>query len=141
MKQRLRLLAPRARNAVRLVRHFLPRVRRLDPPTVRALWWSAGELRRLRRVLGPEGLEASVRHPPPLPSEAVRGVRFATTVGRATCLERSLILQRWFMDHGQPYEILVGVNPGGGEFTAHAWLDGYDGPQDEYTVLTRKPAA
>jgi hypothetical protein len=105
------------------------------------MWWTAGELARLRKVLGPQGLEADVRHPPSLPVDAVRGVRVAAKLGRASCLERSLLLQRWYSDHGIAYDVLVGIDTTGGDFKAHAWLEGHDGPQDEYTVLTRRPAA
>ena len=119
--------------------YFGSRVRKIDRATVRAFWWSIGELRRLRRTLGPRGLEATVVPPPPLEPYALRGVRFATSVGRASCLERSLILQQWFGAHGTTYDILVGVDSSNSDFKAHAWLEGYDDPVEEYTILTRRP--
>jgi transglutaminase superfamily protein len=42
----------------------------------------------------------------------------------ATCLERSLILQRWYAAQGAPHDVVIGVTAPAGGFTAHAWLDG-----------------
>lgn len=47
---------------------------------------------------------------------------------RATCLERSLVLQRWDADHGRRVAIVVGVTHR--PFRAHAWLEGEGVPAD-----------
>lgn len=112
---------------------------RVDVPTVQAAAWAWRELRRLRQVLPQEGLQASARRPPPLPEGAARGVLGVAWLGRATCLERSIILQSWASAHGRDYDIVVGVDPAG-SFRAHAWLEEFDGPQPEYLEITRKPA-
>jgi len=44
-----------------------------------------------------------------------------------SCLERSLVLQRWLAAHGDYREIVIGVT-GADAFRAHAWLDGEEGP-------------
>ena len=115
-------------------------VRRLDVATLRAIWWAAVSLRSLRRRLPREGLDAHVAPPPPLPAHAVRGVTaLLTRVGRASCLERSLILQAWLARHGRRHPVVIGVAVAGG-FEAHAWLDGYDAVDARFAPLTRVDA-
>ena len=111
-------------------------LRRLDVPTIRAIWWAATSLRSLRRSLPSDGLDARVPPPPPLPPHAIRGVNgLLTRVAHASCLERSLILQAWLASHGRPHAITIGVALED-EFHAHAWLDGYDPPDEHFAVLT-----
>jgi hypothetical protein len=139
------LSSPRA--ALRSIRE-LPRLARLawEPrtrfPTLRAASWALFALRRLRGEISEQGLEAQVPPPPELASEGVRGVEAALRRRRATCLERSLILQRWLIAHGAPHEVLIGVSGGADRVEAHAWIDGYDPEADEqdFRVLTHVPA-
>ena len=124
------------------VRRLAYLLRRLDLPTLRAAWWAARAMRRLRRDLRSLGLRARVPVPPPLPADAVRGVRGIADLSHATCLERSLLLQRWLVAHGQAHDVLVGVGPSARDFEAHAWIEGYD-PDEAgagFEVLTRVPA-
>jgi hypothetical protein len=61
---------------------------------------------------------------------------------QATCLERSLVLQRWLAAHGDRRDLVIGVKAPGEEFGAHAWLEG-EPPTDgisEFTELLRRPA-
>jgi hypothetical protein len=44
----------------------------------------------------------------------------------ATCLERSLIMQRWLMAIGRPHDVLIGVKAPRETTIAHAWLDHED---------------
>ena len=85
---------------------------------------------------------AEVSDPPALPSDAIRGVSAALRRTRASCLERSLVLQRWYAAHGQRRDLIIGVTAPGEEFRAHAWLEGdhpcHDG---EYTELLRRSAS
>ena len=112
-------------------------LRRYDRYTLRAAWWAGVRLRALRRELPSQGLEAHVPPPPELPGHALRGVTGLAVVARATCLERSMLLQRWFAEHGRPYPILVGVAITGDEgFRAHAWLEGFDPDPEAYEVMT-----
>lgn len=114
--------------------------RRLDLPTVRAAWWAGTSLRSLRKALRDVGLEASVPPPPQLPEHAIAGVNgLLTRVAGASCLERSLILQRWLAGQGRAYPVLIGVALDNG-FEAHAWLEGYDTDSARFSVLTRVDA-
>lgn len=76
----------------------------------------------------------------------LRGARAALRRDRATCLERSLIVQRWWASKGVALEVLVGVRlPGAaasdGEATAHAWVEHWDPDwSDRYAVIRRVPA-
>ena len=128
------------------MRHFAARLAsalaRTDVATLRAGWWAARALRALRRRLPESGLRARVPEPPPLPEHAVVGVRGLTVFARATCLERSLLLQRWLAAHGRRHDVLVGVGGDTRRLAAHAWVEGYDpdAAADGYEVLTRVPA-
>jgi len=107
--------------------------------TLRAGAWAVLALRTLRRQIPTEGLDVRVVPAPALPATATSGIEVALCIRRATCLERSLIMQRWLMAHGSPHDVLVGVAGGTESIDAHAWIDRYD--QDEegggYQVLTR----
>ncbi len=61
---------------------------------------------------------------------------------RATCLVQSIVLQRWFADHGQPFDVVIGVTAPSDGFRAHAWLDrpGEAGTED-FAELHRLPAS
>jgi hypothetical protein len=115
----------------------LQSVRKLDVPTLRAIWWTARSVRALRRRLPDAGLDARVAPAPPVPAHAVRGVEAVLSrVASASCLERALILQAWFAGHGCRHPVMVGVALDTG-FEAHAWLDGYDAADPRFSVLTR----
>jgi hypothetical protein len=118
-----------------------PLTRRLlrAPATLRDAAWAIRALRRLRRALPRDGLEARVAAPPGSARAGVRGVELALRLGHATCLERSLIVQRWLLAHGRSHDVLVGVAGGVDALDAHAWVHRYDAPDqaDGYRVLTR----
>jgi len=108
-------------------------------PTLLAAGWALLALRRLRREVGTSGLEVRVHAPPALAASATRGVERALALGHATCLERSLIVQRWLLSQGRRHDVLVGVAGGARSMEAHAWVESYD-PDDQgadYRVLTR----
>ena len=111
-------------------------------PTLRAARWAIFALRRLRGEISERGLEAQVTAPPDLAPEGLRGVEAALRRQHATCLERSLILQRWLIAHGAAHEVLIGVTGGGDRIEAHAWLDRYDPAEqgEGFRVLTRVAA-
>ncbi len=110
-------------------------------PTVRGAGWAMLALRRLRREIPSEGLDVHVLAPRAASPRGVRGVEVALRLRRATCLERSLIVQRWLMAYGSSHDVLVGVNGGAGSMEAHAWIDRYDsedeGDGEGFRVLTR----
>jgi hypothetical protein len=64
--------------------------------------------------------------PPVLPPHSERGVRAVLRRRRATCLERSLVLQQWLVARGDPRDLVIGVIGPSDGFKAHAWLDGED---------------
>jgi hypothetical protein len=109
---------------------------------LRAAWWAVFALRKLRGEISERGLEAQVTGPPELAPEGLRGVEAALRRRHATCLERSLILQRWLMAHGATHEVLIGVSGGADRIEAHAWIDGYDPEAQEegFRVLTHVTA-
>jgi hypothetical protein len=111
-------------------------------PTLRAAWWTALALRRLRGEISEVGLEVQVTAPPELAPEGLRGVEAVLRRRHATCLERSLIVQRWLIAHGASHEVLIGVSGGTDRMEAHAWLDRYDpaAQGDGFQVLARVAA-
>ncbi len=109
-------------------------------PLIRAwaVGWTFFALRRLRRDIPTQGLDVRVQSPSIASPNGVRAVAFALKAQRATCLERSLVLQQWLASSGRPYEVLIGV-ASGASVEAHAWIDRYD-PEDEgqhFEVLAR----
>jgi hypothetical protein len=108
-----------------------------DIATLRAAWWTDRALRRARTDLGDGALRAVVLPAPPrLPAGAERGVRAVLRRREHSCLERSLVLQRWLAAHGDARDVVIGTTGPAG-FQAHAWLDGDD--DAGYVELARLP--
>jgi hypothetical protein len=100
-----------------------------DLATVRAAVWAWRAVRRVRRDLRAHSLrDVRVGAPPALPEGAARGVFIVLRRLEPSCLERSLVLQRWMATHGDAREIVVGVSAPGA-FRAHAWLAGERPPE------------
>ena len=98
---------------------------RADVPTLRAALWANFALQRLRRDLRRSHLaEVQVRPPRFVSPEATRGVTGLLRRRKATCLERSLVLQRWYAAQGIPRTVIIGVRAPSEGFAAHAWLEG-----------------
>lgn len=108
-------------------------------PTLRAAGWGLRALRQLRRELPGNGLTVRVMAPPAVPSASLRGIELALRMRRATCLERSLVVQRWLLARGREHDVVVGVAGGAEALDAHAWIDRYDADEQGagYEVLTR----
>lgn len=120
---------PRVSARIRARRRAVRRLRYLaEPglPTVRGGVWAALALHRLRREIPSDGLDVRVLAPPRIAPAGVRGVEAALRLRHATCLERSLIVQRWLMACGSHHDVLVGVGRGSGAMEAHAWVHRYD---------------
>ena len=117
--------------------------RRPDLPTLRAALWALVALRRTRRALRRSKVtDVRVGEPPALPVSAGRGVRAVLRRVDHTCLERALVLQAWNVAHGEPRDVVIGVNGAGEQFAAHAWLEGEpDGERGVYRELMRVPAS
>lgn len=129
-----------ASSALSHLRTYLRWARGVTVPDLRAGWWAARSIRSLRSQLRERGLNARLDPPPPLPASAVRGVHTIAGCLRATCLERSLLLQEWLLAHGRRHTLVIGVpGPGDEQFIAHAWLEGHDRADDshEFAQLLR----
>jgi len=104
------------------------------PPTrhdARAAWWAWCALRQTRAQLS-AGAVRNVRVPaaPPVPRSAGRAVRFMLSREEPSCLERSLVLQRWLLAHGVERDVVIGTTGNASKaFTAHAWVDGERVPE------------
>lgn len=104
----------------------------------RAATWATRSWRHVHRGLrtGPPEL---LRVPAP-PTPKARGVVLVVLrLVRASCLERSLVLQRFDAADGRRRDVVVGVTRRGGHTRAHAWLDGED-PQGDFLPIHRYPA-
>ncbi|TQN37940.1 transglutaminase superfamily protein [Blastococcus colisei] len=104
--------------------------------------WAYVALNRLRRELPQRGISAVVVRPRLVLPSGMEGIRAVLRRRGATCLERSLILQRWLASQGHPTEVVIGVSAPGEEFAAHAWLAGYgfDPESLRYKELMRLPS-
>jgi Transglutaminase-like superfamily len=109
-----------------------------DIPTLRAAWWTDRALRRARAGLRDGALrEVTLPAPPQLPASAERGLHAVLRRREHSCLERSLVLQRWLAAHDDPRDVVIGTTGPAG-FQAHAWLDG-DDDGARYVELSRLP--
>jgi hypothetical protein len=110
-----------------------------DIPTLRAAWWTDRALRRARADLREGELRTvALPAPPRLPAGAERGVRAVLRRRGSSCLERSLVLQRWLAAHGDARDVVIGTTGPAG-FKAHAWLDGDEHSAARYVELSRLP--
>jgi hypothetical protein len=114
-------------------------VPRLDIASLRSAAWALAALARLRRDLGAAGISGArvVAAPPDVPDRALRGVEAVLRRRHATCLERSLVLQKWYYARGIPRDVVLGVTAPGDGFAAHAWLDGAPDGGDGFHELRR----
>jgi hypothetical protein len=111
-----------------------------DIATLRAALWTGRALRRARHELRDGELRGvALPAPPDVPAGAERGVYAVLRRREHSCLERSLILQRWLAAHGDAREVVIGTT-GVESFAAHAWLDGDAESAGRYVELARLPA-
>lgn len=123
-------------KAARRLRRLGRYAARFDLPSVRAAGWAAAALRRLRVDLRTEGLDARVPPPPVLPPHAVQGLALVVRVSRASCLERSLLLQAWLGAHDEPRSVNVGVKEDSpAKVEAHAWVSGHEPDPEGYALI------
>lgn len=109
------------------------------PPEIadaRAAWWAWRALRTVRAQLQAGAVrDVRVPAPPAVPDRAGRAVRRVLGRQHPSCFERALVLQRWLAAHGCARDVVVGTEGGaGGNFTAHAWLDGEGQPAGHHYV-------
>lgn len=122
---------------------WMRRLRRIDLPTLRAALWTLRALRTVRTQLRRGTIEGvRVPAPPPLSEAEVRGVLAVLRRRPNTCLERSLVLQRWVARFDRAPDIVVGVASPSDGFRAHAWLEGEpDNADGQFHELMRLPSA
>jgi hypothetical protein len=113
------------------------------PPDIadaRAAWWAWRAIRDARVQLR-DGAIRDVRldAPPAVGRGAARAVRLVIAKQRPSCLERSLVMQRWLAAHGIERDVVVGTDGRPGvNFAAHAWLDGEaETPGARYAEILR----
>jgi Transglutaminase-like superfamily len=105
--------------------------RRLNPHALRAAWWASRALSHVRRALVRSELDhISVAGPPELPADVGYAVDAVLRRRTASCLERSLVLQRWHAAHGRRLDVVIGVRAPVSDFAAHAWLEGEPPPRN-----------
>jgi Transglutaminase-like superfamily len=106
-----------------------------DIAAMRGAAWTLRALRRTRRSLHRDGLRATVVPAPPnLPAHAGRGVSFVLGRTSPTCLERSLVLQRWLASQGVHRDVVIGVARMDANVAAHAWLEGESGGETFHEI-------
>lgn len=126
-----------ARGTFRILRRIgAPAWRRFRPAVF--VWLDTGLL-DVRTGLDREGIDARSRLPdPPYAASWLTSLIAARlTMQHATCLERSLIMQRWLLATGRPHDVLIGVKSPRETTIAHAWLDHED--SRGHHVLMRLP--
>ncbi|MFF5174518.1 lasso peptide biosynthesis B2 protein [Micromonospora sp. NPDC000089] len=123
-------------------RAVLRLVRRGRLPALRTAFWTARTVRLARRQLARRGLN-DVRLPsPPAVAGRHRGVVVAALRRTgANCIERSLVLQRWYAGQRIARTVVIGVTAPSAGFHAHAWLEGdSDAEREAMVELLRRPA-
>jgi transglutaminase superfamily protein len=116
-----------ARRAWRALRRLIAPAWRRHRPAV-FVWLDRGfvDVRASLRTEGIEHARARLPDPPYAARWLTLVVAARLSMQRATCLERSLILQRWLMANGEPHDVLIGVRSPRETTIAHAWLDHED---------------
>lgn len=118
-------------------------MKHLSPSIIRAALWAVRARSKAQRVVCGRGIGSPVDLPPAPPgtADASAAVTAVLARTRATCLVRSLVLQRWLADHGENVDVIIGVTPPSAGFRAHAWLDGHNASEaDGFTEIHRLPA-
>ena len=97
----------------------------VDPTSIRVGAWAWWAHRRGRDQLRRTGLtDLDLPAPAAERPKDRRAVLAVLRLRGATCLERSLVLQRFDAAAGRARVLIVGVTGPGDGFRAHAWLDG-----------------
>jgi hypothetical protein len=110
----------------------------LRPGALRGAWWAARSVREVRGQLEHRRHDdIDVPAPPSAGRGTDRGVQAVLRRLRPSCLERSLVLQRWLAAQGDRRALVIGVEAPGGRFRAHAWLEGEPAPG--FQEITRLP--
>ena len=109
---------------------------------LRAGWWTLRATRAASSELARHALTPVVM--PAVPPSLAAGGRLAVEavlrLQRASCLERAVVLQAWYLAHGVTRDVVIGVRSPSG-FKAHAWLDGESCASGYAELLRRPPTA
>ena len=90
---------------------------------VRVLAWTLLARVLVRRQLQRDGLrKVAVPSAPRVGTGHVGKVDRVLGATKATCLVRSVVVQRFLDDNGEPVELLIGASSPKAGFRAHAWL-------------------
>jgi hypothetical protein len=107
--------------------------------SVRAMWWTLRSAlaarRQLKRGRRPDAVV--LPDPPSLPDNMTRSVRVVTRLLDNTCLERAIVLQKWYAAHGERKSIWIGVSSPSAGFRAHAWLEGETSGNEAFEKLLK----
>jgi hypothetical protein len=123
------------RRKLKSAREF---IQRLDHASLRTALWSLRTHRNCRYQLRRNGLnDIEVSAPPSARPKDRRVSQAVLNACGASCLERSVVLQRFDAAAGQPRAVVIGVTGPGNGFRAHAWLDGDVQPDTELREITR----
>lgn len=90
---------------------------------------------QLRRGVRPDAIV--LPRLPRLPQTATRTVRAVTRLLDNSCLERAIVLQKWYAAHGDKKVVWIGVTAPARGFRAHAWLEGEDSSSQVFTQLLK----
>jgi len=133
--------AGRSRPLARLARLAARAAGRADGRTVRAAGWALRSHRRTRRHLRFGRLsDIDVTAPPTTRPVDRRAVLAVLRARGASCLERSVVLQRFDAAAGRPRALIIAVGRPGGGFRAHAWLEGDPEPDIGLHEILRRAA-
>lgn len=114
------------------------RVLALDPGTVRTAGWALLALRSARHQLRHRALrEVDLGAPAAVRAKDRRAAVATLRVAGASCLERSLVLQRFDAAAGCPRDLIIGVTAPESGFRAHAWLAGEELLDGSFQEITR----
>lgn len=112
------------------------------PQARAAVWALRAHLVTRRRLRNRQVEEVHVPTAPRLGVDATRGVDVVLRLTRATCLERSVVLQQWYAAQGIARDVVIGVTAPRAGFRAHAWLEEPGMlTHTEFTEITRLPWA
>ena len=113
-------------------------------PRALAGWqWARRSVASIRSDVRRDGLEVAVPPPPTTAPGSLRGARVALRVQRASCLERSLVIQRWWASNDVALDVIVGVrHPTRHDGApAHAWVEHFDADCSDRFAEIRRVAA
>lgn len=105
--------------------------------------WARRSVAVIRADVRRDGLDVAVPPPGVTGPGSLKGARAALRLERASCLERSLVIQRWWSSNDIALDVIIGVRhptrhdgaPG------HAWVEYYDEDcSDRFAEIRRVPA-